>query len=267
MILVDSHAHLDAPQFKDDLGQVLARAERESVGAILTIGCLNQESDTVDRFLRLLESKSYFFGAAGIHPHDARLFDAELETKCRRLCEHPKVIGWGEIGLDYYYNHSSKERQRQAFRKQIRLAKSLEKPIIVHMRDAETETLRILGEEYAEGSSENSGIMHCFNSSSEVAERCIAMGFLISFGGILTFKKSDELRATASRLPEDCLLVETDAPYLAPVPYRGKRNEPAYVKRVAEQLASLRGREFEEIAQITTANFLRLFNLRQVKVQ
>jgi TatD DNase family protein len=263
MILVDSHVHLDAAQFEDDLKEVLDRAEREDLGLLLTIGCFNREPNSTSQFLQLVESKDCIYGAIGVHPHDAHQFDPEMEAKCLKLCDHPRIIGWGEIGLDYYYDHSPRDVQRRAFRQQIRLAKSMEKPIIVHMRDAEAETLQILEEEYPQGSVK-SGIMHCFTASSEIAERCISLGFLISFGGILTFKNADELRRTASQLPEDCLLIETDSPYLAPVPYRGKRNEPSYVKRVAEQLAVLRGKKLEEIARVTTDNFMRLFKLGQV---
>jgi len=265
-MLVDSHAHLDAPEFSDDLEEVLNRAEEEQLYAILTIGCLNEDVEAVTRLLKLIESKTYLYAAFGVHPHDARLFNEEMENRLIQLMKHPKVIGLGEVGLDHYYDHSPRDVQKRAFRKQVRLAKLVKKPVIVHTRDAEDETIRILEEEFTEAA-DNVGIMHCFTSSLGLAERSISLGFFISFGGILTFKNADDLRKTATQLPEDRLLIETDSPYLAPVPKRGKRNEPAYVKRVAEQLAVLRGKETEEIVNLTGSNFRRLFKLKEVMVQ
>jgi TatD DNase family protein len=261
-MLVDSHAHLDAPEFGDDLEEVLDRAEKARLDAILTIGCLNENPQVAPRILKLIESKPYLFAAFGIHPHDAQLFNQERKAEVERLMGHPKVIGLGEIGLDYYYDHSPNADQRKAFREQIRLAKRLQIPIIVHTRDAENETIELLEEEFIH-TDENVGIMHCFAGSLSLAQRCISLGFLISFGGILTFKNADELRRTAEQLPEDRLLVETDSPYLAPVPHRGKRNEPAFVKDVVEQLAALKGRSTREIVNSTGANFRSLFKLEE----
>lgn len=262
MMLVDSHAHLDAPEFADDLEAVLERAERANIAAILTIGSLNQDQEAIERLLKLLDSRPYLYASFGVHPHEAQFYCGEMESTLLELMKHPRVIGLGEVGLDYYYDHSPRDIQEWAFREQVRFAISVGKPVIVHMRDAEQETLRILEEEFS-SSSRNSGIMHCFCGSGETAERCIALGFMISLGGILTFKNAGELRETAARLPEESLLIETDSPYLAPVPNRGKRNEPAYVKKVAEQLAVLKGKKTEEIIQLTGRNFWRLFNLGQ----
>jgi TatD DNase family protein len=210
--------------------------------------------------LQLAESRSGIFAAFGVHPHDAKWFDEGAELQIGRLLEHPKVVGLGEIGLDYYYNHSPKSAQRIAFQRQIRLAKLKGKPAIVHSRNAEEETVRILEEEFSE-SIQNAGILHCFTGSMEMADRCLRRGFYVSFGGILTFKKAETLREVARRVPLERLLIETDSPYLAPVPMRGKRNEPAYLIWVARQLAELRGKGVREIAEATTANFRRLFSI------
>ncbi len=266
MMLVDSHVHLDAPEFHDDLEEVLCRAEKEDVGAILTIGCLNEDLEAATRLLRLVESRPYLYAAFGVHPHDARLFDERIAETLRQLMEHPKVIGWGEVGLDFHYLNSPCDVQERTFREQIRLAKSVKKPLIVHTRDAEQQTIRILEAEFNEGA-ENVGIMHCFSGSLELAKRTISLGFYISFGGILTFRNADDLRKVAAQLPEDRLLIETDSPYLAPVPRRGRRNEPAYVKLVAEQLAGLRGKQTQEVIRVTGNNFQRLFQLKQVVLQ
>jgi len=264
-MLVDSHAHLDAPEFADDLGEVLGRAEDGQVRAILAIGCLNDVEGDASKLLELIESKPYLYAAFGVHPHDATLFTERMGDRLIQLMQHPRVIGLGEVGLDYYYEHSPRDLQKQAFREQIRLAKLFMKPIIIHTRDAEEETLRILEEEFSEGA-DDVGIMHCFSGSLEMARRSISLGFLISFGGILTFKNADGLRKTAFQLPEDRLLLETDSPFLAPVPKRGKRNEPAYVNLVAEQLAALKGKETEEVIRVTGSNFRRLFGLKEAMV-
>ena len=263
MMLVDSHAHLDSAQFREDLAEVLSRAEEAEITAILTIGCLDEDPETGPNLLKLLESKPYLYGAFGVHPHDARLFDSEMKEKLIGLMEHPKVIGLGEVGLDYYYTHSPRDVQLRVFREQLHLARTLNKPVIIHTRDSEEETMRVLEEEFT-GSEEDVGIMHCFAGSWQMAVRSISLGFLISFGGILTFKNAEGLRETAIQLPEERLLIETDSPYLAPVPNRGKRNEPAYVKWVARQLGELRGTSTEEIVSATGMNFRRLFGIREV---
>jgi TatD DNase family protein len=260
MTFVDSHAHLDSSEFDGDLDEVISRALSNDVRGILTIGCLNEQREAASAVLQLTESRPGIFASFGVHPHDAQSFDEAAEHQIARLLEHPKVIGVGEIGLDYYYSHSPKRAQRSAFRRQIQLAKKQGKPVIVHSRDAEEETVQILEREFSE-SSQDAGILHCFTGSVEMAERCLKRGFYVSFGGIITFKNAEGLRKVARRVPLDRLLIETDSPYLAPVPMRGKRNEPAYVIWVARQLAELRGEELEEIGRVTTANFGRLFNV------
>jgi TatD DNase family protein len=265
-MLVDSHAHLDSPDCEDDLELVLQRALDAGLEAILTIGCLTQDPEVPLRLLELIASKPYLYAAFGVHPHDAGLYSEELEVRLARLLDHPNVLGLGEIGLDFYYDNSPREVQIEAFRRQIRLAKSLMKPVIIHTREAEAETIQILEQEFSAGTDET-GIMHCFTGSQELAERTLSLGFHISFGGILTFKNADELRKTAVRVPQDRLLIETDSPYLAPVPHRGKRNEPAYVRRVAEQLALLKERSTEEMIRVTGDNFGRLFGLDEVFLQ
>jgi TatD DNase family protein len=259
-MFVDSHAHLDSPDFEPDFEAVLHRATQARVSEIVTIGCLNQTLDGQSAFLRLLNEHDALYGCAGVHPHDARLYEPDLEKELVELMEHPKMLGWGEIGLDFHYDNSPRPQQVEAFRKQLRKALGLGKPVVIHSREAEDLTCRILEEEFSQGPG---GVLHCFSANLETAERCLALGFYISFGGILTFRRADELREIARQIPLDRLLIETDAPYLAPVPFRGKRNEPAFVVRVAETLAEIRGQTVEEIGELTTANFRRLFSLEE----
>ena len=185
-----------------------------------------------------------------------------MEQKFLQLTQHPKVIGWGEIGLDYYYDHSPRDVQQSVFRRQLELALQIKMPVIIHTRDAEDDTIQLLRETWFEnGGGEVGGIIHCFTGTQKLADAALELGFMISFSGVVTFKKADELRAIATSVPLDKLLVETDCPYLAPVPYRGKRNEPAYVRETATFLAALRNVSFEEIARLTSENFKRLFQL------
>ena len=255
-MFVDSHAHLDSPDFQSDVEEVLQRANQTQVSQIVTIGCFSQTPEAQPAFLQLLDEHEVVYGCAGVHPHDARFYGSELEEELVKLMEHPKILGWGEIGLDFHYENSPRSQQVEAFRQQLKRARELGKPVVIHMREAEDLTCQILEEEFSQGPG---GVLHCFTASFETAERCLALGFYISFGGILTFRRADELRDTALQIPPDRLLIETDAPYLAPVPFRGKRNEPAFVVRVAETLAEIRGQKVEEIGELTTANFRRLF--------
>jgi len=266
MMLVDSHAHLDAPEFRDDLEEVLERAKKEKVEAILAIGCLSKKIEDAVRLLELVESKTWLYAAFGVHPHDASLFNDEIQETLVNLMTHPKVIGLGEIGLDYYYTRSPEAVQKNVFCQQLRLARSIRKPVIIHTRDAEEETLDILEQEFPQAT-DGVGVMHCFTGSSKLAERTLLLGFYLSFGGILTFKNAVDLRKTAAEVTEDRILLETDSPYLAPVPKRGQRNEPSYVRLVAEQMALLKGKKTEEIIQLTGENFRRLFRLQEVNVQ
>ncbi len=257
-MLVDSHCHLDFPEFQEDFEGVLARAREAGVGRFLSI-CTH-----VERFapiLALAEREPDIWCTVGTHPHSADE-PAERSVTIDELVartRHERVVGIGETGLDYFYDNSPRDIQQESFRRHLRAAVEAGVPVIVHTRDADEDTLRILKEESQGGRLK--GLLHCFSSSQWLAEAAVGeLGFLISFSGILTFKKADELRATARALPAEALLVETDAPFLAPMPHRGKRNEPAFVAHTAARLAEERGESLEDLARRTTANFHRLFD-------
>lgn len=253
-MLIDSHCHLDYPEFAAELDAVMARAHAAGVGLMLTI---STSLATFPRVLGVAERYPHVYCTVGIHPHEAeKEADAALDTLLA-ACTHPKVVGIGESGLDYFYEHSPREVQVRLFRLHIEAARATALPLIVHTRDADQETAEILRSEAGKGGL--SGLLHCFSSGADLAQEAIALGFYISFSGILTFKKAGALRAVAASLPVERLLVETDAPYLAPVPHRGKRNEPAYVAHTAETLAGLRGMSPAALAEVTRANFMRLF--------
>ncbi len=257
MTYVDSHAHLDSGDFSSDLPDVLNRARLAGVDRVLTVGCLTAESESVARMLELLEGQPGLLGAVGVHPHDAKCFAPQVAEKLASLLAHPKMVGLGEIGLDFHYDYSPREQQREAFRRQLRIARSLYKPVIIHTREADEETCKILREEVGSGAA---GVLHCFTSDEKTAECALGLGLYISFGGILSFRNAESLRSIARKIPADRLLIETDCPYLAPTPYRGRRNEPCFVVRVAEVLASERGVTAAEIGEQTKANFNRLFD-------
>ncbi len=256
-MLIDSHAHLDSPNFNEDRDAVIARARAAGVEIFLEIAGSDVGQGSLEPGIALAEQHDFIYAAMGLHPHEASLYDADLEQKFLQLAQHEKVVGWGEIGLDYYYDHSPRDVQQNVFRRQLELALQVNLPVIIHTRDAEDDTIKILQESYAQA--KRGGVIHCFTGTQKLADAALAMGFYISFSGVITFKKSDELRAVAASVPPDKLLVETDCPYLAPVPYRGKRNEPAFVVETAKQLATLHNVSYEEIAKITTANFKKLF--------
>lgn len=260
MMYTDSHAHLDHSRFEEDREDVLERAARAGVDRVLTIGCLGRDPETAGEVLTLLSRQEGLLAAFGVHPHDACFYDPALAAQLEQLMSHPAVVGWGEIGLDYFYDHAPREVQKKVFREQLQRARRLGVPVIIHSRDAEEDTCRILEEEFS-GNGAPAGVMHCFAAGRETARRCIELGFYISFSGMLTFKRSDDLREIAAAVPLERLLIETDSPYLAPVPFRGKRNEPAYVIRVAETLAQLRGVTPMELADLTSENFNRLFKV------
>jgi TatD DNase family protein len=255
MILVDSHCHLDYYKEEDgELDAVIARARAGGVKAMVTIGT---KISQFGRVRGIAERYDDVYCTVGIHPHEAAS-EPEIDVDgLVELTRHPKVIGIGETGLDFCYDHSPRDRQAQVFRTHIAAARETGLPLIVHSRDADAETATIL-EEGAKGVGLQ-GLIHCFSTTRELSERAIEIGFLISLSGILTFKNAEQLREIAREIPTDRLLVETDAPYLAPVPYRGKRNEPAFVAHTARHLAELRGVPPEELAAATTANFHRLF--------
>lgn len=254
MMLVDSHCHLD-PYFQGEVPEVLARARAAGVERVVTIGVRLSQAPLL---MTLVEAHAEVFCTVGIHPHNAGEAPPPEVEEILRLVQHPKVIGIGESGLDYFYDKAPRDAQAESFRRHIRAARASGLPLVVHARDADADIAAILEEERERGGA-FPFLMHCFSSGPELARRAVALGGYVSFSGILTFPKSAELRALAAELPEERLLVETDAPYLAPVPLRGKRNEPAFVAHTAAVLAAARGVTPERIADITTANFFRLF--------
>lgn len=257
-MFVDSHAHIDGAEFDADRDEVIQRARDAGLSAILNVVSGEPDSGSFERAVDLAEKHADVYAAIGVHPHDARLFDDKAEKRISDLvAQSPRVIAWGEIGLDFHYDNSPREVQLKAFRRQLQLARAARLPIIVHTREAEDETAEILKAEW--GGVGLAGVMHCFSGSLQLARQAIELGLSISFSGIITFKKADDLRAVAREVPDERLLIETDCPFLAPVPYRGKRNEPAYVVEVARCLAELRESTLEEIAQVTSANFAKLF--------
>lgn len=253
-MLVDSHCHLDFPDFADDLDGVVGRAGAAGVGTLLTIGTHITRHEQV---VRVAERFPNVWASVGVHPHEAGVAPfADVETLLK-LAGHPKVVALGETGLDYYYDKSPRDRQRDSFRIHIEAARRSGLPVIVHTRDADEDTAAILAEEMGKGAF--TGLVHCFSSGPDFAEKAVELGFYISASGIMTFKTAEDLRATLAGVPLDRLLVETDAPYLAPIPFRGKRNEPAYVAHTAAKLAEVKGVPMAELEAATTANFHRLF--------
>jgi len=255
-MFVDSHCHLDyLERAGEDLEEIVDRAGRAGVGLMVTICTKVTAFETI---LGIAERFPNVYCSVGIHPHEAAAEPAVTAEQLIEMAGHPKVVGIGETGLDYFYEHSPREAQKTSFRAHIEAARETGLPLIVHTRDADEDTIAILKEEYEAGA--YPGLIHCFSSSGWLAEQSVAMGFSISVSGIVTFKKADALRESVSGVPLENLLVETDAPYLAPVPKRGKQNEPAFVVHTAQHLADLRGLKVSEIEAVTTGNFLRLFN-------
>ncbi|MFZ9615719.1 MAG: TatD family hydrolase [Fluviibacter sp.] len=250
--LIDSHCHLDFDGLSNRLPEVLAAMNANDVGGCMTIGVTLEEAAQV---LAIAEAHDQVFASVGVHPEYADHQEPDVDTLCA-LAQHPKVLAIGETGLDYHWHKDRPEWQRERFRVHIRAAKAMKKPLVIHTREAAEDTLAILKEE---GASEVGGILHCFTESLAVAEAAIALGFYISISGIVSFKKAEQVHEVARSIPLDRLLVETDSPYLAPVPYRGKPNEPAYVKHVAEAIADLRQISYAEVAEASSRNFLRLF--------
>ncbi len=255
-MFIDSHCHLDRldlTEFAGNIANVVKLATQAQVEQLLCV------SVTLEDFPAMVEKTASFDNvhlSCGTHPLNQA--DKICQETLVRLAQHPRVIAVGETGLDYFYAPESKAVQLDSFVKHVRAARILNKPLIIHTRDAKEDTLQILREE---GADQVGGILHCFTESWAMAKEAIAMGFYISFSGILTFKNADELRAVAKHIPDDKLLIETDSPYLAPVPHRGKQNQPAYVVEVAKQLADIRGQSVEAIAKISSDNFKRLFKL------
>jgi TatD DNase family protein len=250
--LVDSHCHINFEPLCTDLAAVLQRARDNGVSHMLCVGVTLEDFPQV---LELAHRYDHIFASVGVHPNEQEGPEPEV-SELVALARDPQVVAIGETGLDYFRSQGELGWQQQRFRRHIRAARECGKPLIVHMRDAAEDTLRIMQEE---GAAEVGGVMHCFTGTWDVAARAIELNFHVSFSGIVTFKNAEALRAVAARLPAERVLVETDCPYLAPVPHRGKTNEPAFVRHVAEQVAQLRGLELTELAQLTTDNFFGLF--------
>ncbi|WP_342442130.1 TatD family hydrolase [Lysinibacillus sp. FSL K6-0075] len=252
---IDTHVHLNADRYEEDLQEVIDRALEAKVERMVVIGF---DRKTIERTMQLIEQYDFVYGVIGWHPVDAIDCTQQDLEWIEELASHPKIVGIGEIGLDYYWDKSPKDVQQALFRKQIQLAQKINLPIIIHNRDATGDVVQILREENA---ASVGGVMHCFSGSVETARECIAMNFMISLGGPVTFKNARLPKEVATEIPLEHLMIETDAPYLAPHPHRGKRNEPAFVPLVAEEIARLKGLTIEEIAQATTANAKKFFGI------
>jgi TatD DNase family protein len=263
-MFIDSHAHLEGKQFQADREQVIARAREAGVERIVAIGN-GDGPGTLDCGIQLAAQYEFIYATIGIHPHEAKLASDAAYAEMERLAKRPKVIAWGEIGLDYFYDHSPRDVQQQVFAEQMELARSNKLPIVIHCRpsnnsdDAWQDCLRLIAERWSP--SGLGGILHCFTGNWEHAKRALDMGFMISFAGNVTFPKAQQIQAAAKQVPLERMLIETDSPYLAPVPHRGQRNEPAFVLETARYIGELRGVSKEEIGTETTANFFRFFSL------
>lgn len=254
-MFIDTHVHLNADQYEEDLQEVIDRALEAKVERMVVIGF---DRKTIERTLQLIEQYDFVYGVIGWHPVDAIDCTQQDLEWIEQLASHPKIVGIGETGLDYYWDKSPKDVQQELFRKQIQLAQKINLPIVIHNRDATGDVVQILREENA---ASVGGVMHCFSGSVETARECIAMNFMISLGGPVTFKNARLPKEVATEIALEHLMIETDAPYLAPHPHRGKRNEPAFVPLVAEEIARLKGLTIEEIAQATTANAKNFFGI------
>ena len=265
-MFVDSHAHLDGKQFDTDREQVIARARETGVQTIVAIGNGDGPAQ-VDCGIQLAEKYDFIYATLGIHPHEARLADENAYQNMERLARHDKVIAWGEIGLDYFYDHSARDVQKKVFTRQMELAATAKLPIVIHCRPSEgsenawEDCFELMQKHWA--AKGLGGILHCFTGTWAQAQRALDMGFMISFAGNVTFPKAHQIRDAALEVPLERMLIETDSPYLAPVPNRGKRNEPAFVKETARKLGELRGLTMEEVGQQTTRNFYNFFKLTE----
>jgi TatD DNase family protein len=266
-MFVDSHAHLEGKQFANDREQVIARAGAAGVATIVAIGNGDGPAN-FDCGIRLAEQYPFIYATIGIHPHEARLADQGAFERMQHLARHPKIIAWGEIGLDYFYDHSPRETQRQVFMQQMELAAQAKLPIVIHCRpsngsdDAWNDCLTLIQEHWAPWGM--GGVLHCFTGNWEQARRGLDMGFMISFAGNVTFPKAQQIRDAALQVPLNRMLIETDSPYLAPVPHRGKRNEPSFVKETARQLGELRSLSADELGEQTSRNFYNFFKLTEI---
>jgi TatD DNase family protein len=254
LTLVDSHCHIDLPQFDADRDAVVQRARAAGVSDMLIVGGVDEEAGH-RRALRVAEALG-LPASAGVHPHEARLATDAVYDELRDWARGGKIVALGELGLDFHYDHSPRDVQREVFRRQVRLAREVGLPVIVHTPEADDETAAILEEE---GAAETGGVIHCFTGGPDLARRALALGFHLSFSGILAFPRAQVIQDVARAVPTGRFLVETDSPFLAPPPHRGKRNEPAFVVEVARKLAELRGQSLEDVSDASTASFRRLF--------
>ncbi len=257
-MIIDSHAHIDQDAFDEDRDAVVERAREAGIKYMLNVGC---DIESSYRSVELSEMHDFIFATAGVHPHDVKTIDGDTYRHLRELLSHPRVVALGETGLDYFKNYSPQDLQREHFRKQIELALECKKPIIIHCRDAKEDMISILREYYPNNIDNRAGIFHCFSGDQELADAALAMGFYLSFSGSVTFKKLEELREVAKNVPADRLFAETDCPYLAPVPKRGKRNEPAYVEHTINFLAEVRGLKRQDVERTMELNFFDLFGI------
>lgn len=254
-MLIDTHAHIHDPRFDSDREAVIDRARSAGVDVMVTVGTDLENSRAA---VALAEQHSFIYATVGVHPHEVKDLTAETLAELRVLAEHPRVVAYGEIGLDYYYDHSPRDIQRDRFSDQLSIARELNLPIVIHTRDAQEDTLAILKEEWKD----RPGVFHCFTGDPAYATEALQLGFMVSFSGIVTFPKATELREAVRVVPLDRLLIETDCPYLAPVPHRGKRNEPSYLPAVAEIIAAEKSpTSLDEIARISSDNAKQLFGI------
>lgn len=266
-MFVDSHAHLDGKQFDSDREQVIERARAAGVRTMVAIGN-GDGPPQLDAGVQLAEKYPFMYATIGIHPHEARLASDHAYSEMERLARHPKVIAWGEIGLDYYYDHSPRDTQKEVFVRQMELAGAAKLPIVIHCRPSENsenaweDCLQLMQEHWTPKGI--GGILHCFTGTWTHAKRALDMGFMVSFAGNMTFPKAQQIRDAALQVPLDKILIETDCPYLAPLPYRGKRNEPAYVIETARKLGELRGLSMEEVGELTAGNFYKFFKISEM---
>lgn len=262
MMLIDTHTHIADLEFDPDRGEVIGRALAADVRKMILIGT---DLSSSLRAVALAEQYSFMWATVGLHPHESKEASDIVLQSLEELAAHPKVVGWGETGLDYYYQHSPRENQRRAFVEQIRLAKKKRLPLVIHTRDAWEETFEILKQENMSQHAEEVGaVFHCFTGDKEIARRAVEFGFYLSFSGIVTFPKATALQEAAASAPSERIVIETDAPYLSPHGFRGKRNEPAFVRATAEKIAQLRNCSFDTVSQFTSQNADRLFKLPQI---
>ncbi len=255
-MLIDTHTHLDDARYESDREAVIARARETGIDSMITIGC---DLSTSQAAVALANRYPFVYATVGVHPHEVKHIEDGWYNEFRRLAENKKVVAFGEVGLDYHYNYSSPKEQRDRFREQIQLARELGLPLVIHTREAQEDTIQILKDER---STEVGGVFHCFSGDAWLAKDALDLGFYLSFSGILTFQNAGMLRDIAKTVPLDRILIETDCPYLTPVPHRGKRNEPAFVRHVAEILAAVASvSDLDEIYRLTTENARRLFRI------